>query len=233
MASFDVAIEMLLSQWEPTIGRPTCGPGCSNCCERTTVYVSSAEALRVVDYRRPDPVQTQRLQLLDLSSAASARNSLIELGPCVFLDEANCCGIYEARPDACRVCHVWHGADYCGREDYDMCTPAELNALRVDRIHEVMLSEFAAGRRPFWGQLLPMTVVLGEHRERYVQGEDLRAFIDPAWLTTELIEFPSRAELESERAQLAQQFATEENPLGHPRAAEAPDRRYLDAFPLD
>jgi hypothetical protein len=171
--------------------------------------------------------------LLDLGSAASARNSLIELGPCVFLDQAKCCGIYEARPDACRVCHVWHAADYCGREDYDMCTPAELNALRVDRIHEVMLAEFAAGRRPFWGQLLPMTAVLGEHRERYVQGEDLSALVDPVWLATELIEFPTPSVLESERARLAQQFATEENPLGHPRAAEAPDRRYLDAFPLD
>lgn len=233
MASFDVAIEALLRQWEPHIGRPTCGPGCSNCCERTTVYISSAEALRVVDYRRPDASHVQRLQTLNLSDAAAARNTLIALGPCVYLDETKRCGIYEARPDACRVCHVWHAADYCGREDYDMCTPAELNALRVDRIHELMLEEFAAGRRPFWGQLLPMTAVLGEHRERYLRGEDLSALIDPAWLATELIEFPSRAGLESERARLAQQFATEENPMGYPRAADAPDRRYLDAFALD
>lgn len=233
MASFDVAIEALLHQWEPKIGRPTCGPGCSNCCERTTVYISSAEALRVVEYRRPDPAQAARLQTIDLSDAVSARNSLIELGPCVFLDEAGCCGIYEARPDACRVCHVWHAPDYCGREDYDMCTPAELNALRIDRIHELMLSEFAAGRRPFWGQLLPITAVLTEHRDRYLQGEDLTEMIDPGWLATELIEFPEPSHLEAERLRLAQQFATEENPMGYPRAANALGRRYLDAFPLD
>jgi Fe-S-cluster containining protein len=233
MASFDVAIEALLQQWEPKIGRPTCGPGCSNCCERTTVLLSSAEALRIVDYRRPDPAQARRLQTLDLSSAAAALNSLIDLGPCVFLDEAKCCGVYEARPDACRVCHVWHAADYCGREDYDMCTPAELNALRVDRIHESMLDEFEAGRRPFWGQLLPMTAVLSEHRDRYFRGDDLSTLIDSAWLAAELIEFPSAAELKSERTRLAQQFSTEENPMGHPRAADARDRSFLAAFSQD
>lgn len=233
MPSFDVAIEALLSQWAPRIGRPTCGPGCSNCCERTTIFLSSAEALRIVDQKRPDPEQWSLLRTLDCSSSAAARNSLIDLGPCVFLDETKRCSVYEARPDACRACHVWHPADFCGREDYDMCTPAELNALRVDRIHELMLAEWTAGRRPFWGQLLPMTAVLGEHRERYLHGEDLRALIDPSWLVTELVEFPSLAELERERVRLAQQFATEENPLGHPRAENAPDLAFLAAFPLD
>jgi len=114
-----------------------------------------------------------------------------------------------------------------------MCTPAELNALRVDRIHELMLGEWNAGRRPFWGQQLPMTTVLDEHRDLYTHGEDISALIDPAWLTTELIEFPSLAELESERARLAQQFATEENPMGYPRAANAPNRAFLAAFPQD
>jgi Fe-S-cluster containining protein len=233
MATFDVAIEALLQQWGPRIGLPTCGPGCSNCCERTTIFLSSAEALRIVDYQQPYRAQAALLQTLDLSSAAAARNSLIDLGPCAFLDGSKRCSVYEVRPDACRACHVWHPADYCGRDDYDMCTPAELNALRVDRIHELMLAEWAAGRRPFWGQLLPMTSVLGEHRERYLGGEDLRSQIDSAWLTTALIEFPSHADLESERTRLAHEFAAEENPMGHPRAADAPDRRYLDAFPLD
>ncbi len=233
MASFDFAIEALLDQWAPRIGRPTCGPGCSNCCERTTIFLSSAETLRIVDRQPPDEAQALRLQTLDFSSAASARNSLIDLGPCVYLDEAKRCSVYEARPDACRACHVWHSANFCGREDYDMCTPAELNALRVDRIHELMLAEFAAGRRPFWGQLLPMTVVLSEHRERYLRGEDLRSLIDPRWLATELIEFPSYDELERERVRLAQEFATEENPMGYPRAEDAPNRAFLTAFPQD
>lgn len=34
-------------------------------------------------------------------------------------------------------------------------------------------------------------------------------------------------------ALLAHGFATEENPLGYPRAANAPDRAFLAAFPLD
>jgi Fe-S-cluster containining protein len=233
MASFDVAIEALLHQWEPKVGRPTCGPGCANCCERTTIFLSSAEALRIIDCRRPDGTQTAQLQTIDLSNAATARNSLIDLGPCVFLDEAKRCSVYDVRPDACRACHVWHAADYCGRDDYDMCTPAELNALRVDRIHELMLAEFAAGRRPFWGQLLPMTAMLAAHRERYLRGEDLSTLIEPAWLTAELIEFPSPAELESERKRLADVFATDENPMGHPRAADAPNRGYLAAFLQD
>jgi len=85
-----------------------------------------------------------------------AQNALINLGPCIFLNEASTCEVYQARPDACRACHVWHTAEHCGREDYDMCTPAELNALRVDRIHQLMLEELNLDRRPFWGQLLPM-----------------------------------------------------------------------------
>ena len=233
MGSFDVAIEELLNQWEPRIGRPTCGPGCSNCCDRTTIFLSSAETLRIVDYQQPDRAQAALLQTLDLSDAASARNSLIDLGPCLFLTESKHCGLYDARPDACRACHVWHAADYCGRDDYDMCTPSELNALRVDRIHELMLAEFDAGRRPFWGQLLPMTAILSQHRDRYLQGEDLSELVDPAWLTTELIEFPLRSYLESERRRLAHDFAADENPMGHPRAANAPERAFLAAFALD
>ena len=42
-----------------------------------------------------------------------------------------------------------------------------------------------------------------------------------------------RAYLESERDSLRLIFDREPSPMGFPRAAEAPDRDYLAAFPLD
>ena len=170
-----------------------------------------------------------------------AQNSLIDSGPCVFLNEAGRCGVYEARPDACRACHVWHAAEHCGRDDYDMCSPAELNALRVDRIHQLMLQELDLGRRPFWGQLLPMIATVDRFRGPYLAGENLANQVDPNWVHSELIEFPSNGEsqtdirmfLESERQRLKMLFKTEENPMGFPRAADASDRAFLAAFPLD
>jgi len=91
------------------------------------------------------------------------------------------------RPDQTPVEPVTSGtlpstAEHCGREDYDMCTPAEFNALRVDRIHQLMLEELNLGRRLF---------------------------------------------------RLRTLFRSEENPMGFPRAAAAPDRDFLEAFPLD
>jgi Fe-S-cluster containining protein len=170
-----------------------------------------------------------------------AQNALIDLGPCVFLDEAGSCGVYEARPDACRACHVWHTAEYCGREDYDMCTPAELNALRVDRIHQLMLNELDLGRRPFLGQLLPMVATLDEFQGPYLAGENLANQVDATWIQSELVEFPAsgqslsevRTFLEKERVRLGTLFRSEENPMGFPRAADARARDFLKAFPLD
>ncbi len=247
-SSFDVALESLLSEWEPRIGRPTCGPGCSRCCERTTVIISSSEALRVLDFAGEDSDwqsewrrRSSKLRESGHDDPVEAQNALIDLGPCTFLDDEGSCGIYEARPDACRACHVWHTADHCGREDYDMCTPAELNALRVDRIHELMIKELDLGRRPFWGQLLPMVATLDDLRDRYAAGEDLSGEVDQRWLQSELIEFPARerspadirAFLETERGRLKSLFGSELNPMGFPRAADAPDREFLEAFPLD
>ena len=247
-SSFDVALESLLADWEPRIGRPTCGPGCSRCCERMTVIISSAEALRLLDHigdnsdlRNEWQRRAATLRAAPHDDPVESQNALIDLGPCTFLNDEGSCGIYEARPDACRACNVWHAADHCGREDYDMCTPAELNALRVDRIHGLMLEELDLGRRPFWGQLLPMVVSVDEHRDRYTAGDDLADTVDQNWLQSELIEFPARQGtpsdirifLETERERLKQLFGAEENPMGYPRCADAPDRDFLAAFPLD
>ncbi len=246
-ADFDVAIENLLGEWEPRIGRPTCGPGCAHCCERMTVTVSSAEALGIVELtesRRPgllDAISGSLATLAPPRSPDAAIDALLDLGSCAFLDAERRCTVYEERPDACRACYVWHPAEQCGRREFDMCTPAELNALRVDVIHSRMLAELDAGRRPFWGQIAPMVDVLARHRRAYRDGMDLHDAVDPAWLESELIEFPQpggsaadiRGFLEAERATLRRIFEEESSPMGYPRGAEAPDRDYLAAFPLD
>ncbi len=247
-SSFDVALESLLTEWEPRIGRPTCAPGCSRCCERSTIFISSAEALRMLEFvgensdlRADWQRRVVRLRENPNDDPVEAQNALIDLGPCIFLNETSTCDVYEARPDACRACHVWHTAEHCGREDYDMCTPAELNALRVDRIHQLMLEELNLGRRPFWGQLLPMIATVDEFQGPYLAGKNLANQVDATWVQAELIEFPAsglslskvRTFLESERVRLRTLFRSEENPMGFPRAAAAPDRDFLEAFPLD
>lgn len=241
----DVDVRRLLDEWAPAIGAPTCGPGCSACCERMTVVATSAEALRLLDLLDADPgaagigaeraVRMERLEsaLSALVSADAAKNHLLDLGPCVFLNERGDCGVYEARPDACRACYVWHEARFCGREDYDMCAPAELNALRVDKAYERMLAEYGARRKPFWGFLLPVVWLAEQRREDYFRGADLSQELDAAWIDTELIEFPSREELERERVENARMFAEEESPMGFPRATRAKNRAFLDAFALD
>ena len=213
-----------------------------------TVTVASDEALRMLEFveaNQPallDKVDRRAQALAEAPPAPDAAlNALLDLGPCTFLTAEGRCGVYKVRPDTCRACHVWHPAEYCGREDYDMCTPAELNALRVEAIHARMLAEIEAGRRPFWGQLAPMVWALNKHRGAYLKGADLSRVIAEQWQDAELIEFPcpggTRAEirsvLESEREALRLIFDEEPAPMGYPRAAEAPDRDYLAAFPLD
>ncbi len=118
--SFDVALESLLTAWEPRIGRPTCGPGCSRCCERSTIFISSAEALRMLEFvgensdlRAEWQRRVVRLRENHADGPVEAQNALINLGPCIFLNEASTCEVYQARPDACRACHVWHTAEHC------------------------------------------------------------------------------------------------------------------------
>jgi len=210
-----------------------------------TVVATSVEALRLLDsldaHPEVDELRAERLSRIELleralltpASPDAAKNKLLDLGACVFLSEHGECGVYEARPDACRACYVWHDASFCGREDYDMCAPAELNAVRVDKAYERMLAEYGAGRKPFWGFLLPVVWLSERRREDYLRGADLSRELDVRWIETELIEFPSRQQLERERAENARVFAEEENPMGFPRASRAKNRKFLDAFGLD
>ncbi len=225
----DVEISRLLKEWEPRIGAPTCGPGCSRCCERMTVVVSSAEALRLVDGAPEFAAKVDRAVMR--LPAGAGLNDLLDMGPCIFLG-AGKCQVYESRPDACRACNVWHDSRYCGREYFDMCTPAELNSLRLRHLHERMIGEFAAGRLPFRGYLLPAVWLMQERRKQYLAGDDLSVGLDQRWIDGDLLEFPTLDELTTEKADLDAIFAIEENPMGFPRASRVKDRAMLEAFDL-
>jgi len=230
----DALLDALLDEWAPRIGRPTCGPGCSNCCERMTVLITAPEALALARTTRDRwSGRVARLTVRTEDSPDEARNALLEQGSCVFLESDGNCGVYEQRPDACRACHVWHEPWYCGRPDWEMCTPAELNQLRIENAYRRMLAEFDAGRRPFWGYLLPAVALIAEHGDAYAAGEDLRERTPDAWLATELIEFPDRERLLREQQEHQSAFAEESNPMGSPRAADAPGRDYLRPFRED
>jgi Fe-S-cluster containining protein len=236
-AVFDVSISALLDAWAPRLGRPTCGPGCARCCRRMSVIMTSAEAAQLVaspefeTFAVAERAQRLRQTLTPGVQPDDALDALLDLGPCVFL-RGKRCGVYAERPDGCRAAFVWHDAWYCGRPEYDQCVPAELNALRVARVYERMLAEFAAGRRPFWGQILPAVALLAEHAEAYRRGDDLSA-AEPAWTSADLVEFPGEARLISERDEHRRLFAEEPHPLGSPRAAEAQSRADLAPFRFD
>lgn len=225
----DVEIGQLLTAWAPRIGEPTCGPGCSGCCERMTVIVSSAEALAIVDEA---PAITGRIgPLMERLTPDATLDDLLDLGPCVYLENGKCM-VYASRPDACRACYVWHDSAYCGHPNFDMCVPSELNHLRLLSLRERMTREFELGRRPFRGYLLPVVSLLAKRREAYLGGEDLRRGLDPRWLRHDLLEFPTRAQLRKEADDLDQVFDREYNPMGFPRAERAKDRSLLEAFDL-
>jgi len=229
LSAIDVEIGRLLGAWEPAIGRPTCGPGCSACCERMTVIVSSQEARALV---RDAPGFTDAVEsAVALLSPVASLNELLDLGPCVYLAGGEC-QVYASRPDACRACYVWHDSLHCGRQDFDMCTPAELNQLRLQHMGKRMLEEFARGRRPFRGYLLPAVWLMSRRLDDYLAGADLRATVAQRWSQTDLLEFPTEEALRREAAELEAVFRDEYNPMGFPRAARARDRRLLAAFDL-
>ena len=194
-----------------------------------TVIVSSAEALALLD---AEPAFRSRVEpLMERLTPGATLDDLLDLGPCVYL-EIGKCTVYASRPDACRACHVWHDPDYCGHPSFDMCVPAELNQLRLLSLRERMTREFELGRRPFRGYLLPAVWLLGQRREAYLAGEDLSLDLDPGWLQHDLLEFPTRAELQEEADELDRVFDREYNPMGFPRAERAKDRALLEAFDL-
>lgn len=200
-----------------------------------TVIMTSAEGVELLQHPVAQALQqqiTQRAASLPAATAPDAAvAALLDQGPCVFLENRRC-SVHRSRPDGCRAAHVWHESWYCGREDYDQCVPAELNALRVARVYERGLAEMDAGRKPFWGFILPVAALLQEHGEAYADGEDISSLAPANWIASELIEFPSRQRLLDEQTEHQRIFAEEIAPLGSPRAADARSRSHLAAFPV-
>jgi hypothetical protein len=95
-----------------------------------------------------------------------------------------------------------------------------------------MLAEIEAGRKPFWGFILPVVALLAEHGAEYESGSDVAALAPAHWLESELVEFPSRQRLLDEQAEHSRIFAEETAPLGSPRAADATSPSHLAAFPV-
>ena len=236
----DVAIGRLLDDWRPRIGDPTCRAGCANCCKRTTILISSAEALEIID-KGGEAVERARPRIIErvngimaapLSSPQDGIDALIDQGPCAFLED-NRCSIYDVRPDACRACLVWHHEWYCGHLEYDMVTPVELMELRIREIHHKMLAEFDAGRWPFMGQLAPTVGFMGRYRDGYVAGESLTGEATDQWHDLELLMFPSRETLEEDLAGLEASFREQPHPLAMPSGAEARRRDDLAPFKIN
>ena len=193
------------------------------------MIVTSPEALELV---RDAPGFTDAVDsAVSRLSPDADLNELLDLGPCVYLADGEC-QAYDSRPDACRACYVWHDSRYCGRQEFDMCTPAELNQLRLQRMSERMLGEFARSRRPFRGYLLPAVWLMARRLDDYLAGADLRATLAERWTRTDLLEFPTEEALRRERSDFEELFRDEFNPMGFPRAARARDRRLLEAFDL-
>lgn len=242
LTPFDIELADLLRAWAPAIGRPACAAGCDRCCRRMTVLMTSAEALRLVDHLRARPdwealrdtIRAKCAQLRKSLPAPPDRalNALLDLGPCVFLEGGNC-GVYAARPDGCRAAHVWHDSWYCGRPEYDQCVPAELHRARAREAFRLTLSEMEAGRRPYWGHILPAVWLMLERDEEYLCGNDLSAGLDPAWIASDLIEFPTREQVLREQFEIETAFQREDYPFGAPRASECSSREDLRAFRID
>lgn len=251
----DQHIQNQLDVWESKVGRPTCSAGCSNCCRHTTVIISPPEALRILEYVSDLPAEKgaffrnrwkERMERLErqlntgVENEQEAVSTLLNFGSCAFLD-GHLCGVYSARPDACRSFYVWHSADKCGQPNIEMCPPAELAQLRIEQFYATLLEEAEAGRLPFWGHLLVMVGLMDQHRDAYLDGADLSQVLAPIWSKTGLIHFikpENTAEgivsfLKREQVEYAKLFAEEPWPMGLPRVTNARDRNDLDAFILD
>lgn len=72
---------------------------CGNCCRTTSPIVSDRDIDRISKYLRTKPGDLiERYLRLDEDGDYVFRSA-----PCPFLQDDNCCSIYEERPQACRT----------------------------------------------------------------------------------------------------------------------------------
>lgn len=129
------ALDGMIAEWlherAATGKRIFCAAGCSNCC---TLFVQATlvEALIVAAgltapqaQKLADYVLRQRESLASVSDFLTIlRKQRQEIGPCPFLDNTGCCGIYAQRPLACRALLSTKPAEWCS-VDFSTLDPLE------------------------------------------------------------------------------------------------------------
>jgi Fe-S-cluster containining protein len=120
-SSFDRQIQDSIAEDMQRGGRIFCARGCRNCCT-LTVNCGFSEALLVAE----SLTENQATALADYAARlrkllpgapdlkAYLKMQRQQLGDCPFLDLAGICGIYPARPFACRALLSTRPADWCG-----------------------------------------------------------------------------------------------------------------------
>ncbi|MEE9493239.1 MAG: YkgJ family cysteine cluster protein [Gammaproteobacteria bacterium] len=257
--ALDQEIKNLLDKWGANLGAPTCYQGCSGCCQAP--MASAAEGIRLLDFidLQSKDIQNEfhaTVSKYVTSLKYSLRNpdgsvtggddatfKAIELGGCPFL-EGHVCGIYEARPNACRAVHVWHENKYCGCAAGGARVPAELIALRNRYFWSLVEEEVEQGRYPFFGQLQVVLFYLHHYRDAYTGGTECSGIIDPLWMQSGLIGFPYpnaavtladvTGHIERQKKEESLQFK-QSQPFGLPKATNAKSKEGLYAgiiFPV-
>lgn len=116
----DAQIQTELANYQSHGGRIFCGKGCHNCCT-LTVNASLPEALLVAEALSGPQDELERYisELRQLLPEATDLKSYLQmqrnqLGTCPFLEADGACGVYAARPFACRALLSTRPADWCG-----------------------------------------------------------------------------------------------------------------------
>ncbi|HET6568059.1 MAG TPA: YkgJ family cysteine cluster protein [Rhodothermales bacterium] len=252
----DALTAKLLGHLHPQVGAPTCARGCSNCC-RVAVGASTGEVLALLQYVDEQPegaladfrgIVQRHIASLERAFSQSeepeappldALTVVWGLGPCAFLQPDGACGIYPARPHACRAVHVWHENTICGGRAPQTLVPAELIEIRNAFFLDTLMEEVEAGRFPFWGQLTLVAHYLLNYGNEYARGDDLEPVVDERWLKAGLITFPGkrpRTQASVRRhlkaaMQREEDVFRQERPYGLPRALSAKNRDAL--LPVD
>lgn len=118
---FDEEIRAAAGDYSAGGGTVHCGRGCLNCCS-LAVHASFAEALRVADAlneRHATALEKHVARLQEHLAGVSELRSYLRLhrqtiGACPFLEEDGACGVYAARPYACRALLSTRPAEWCG-----------------------------------------------------------------------------------------------------------------------
>jgi Fe-S-cluster containining protein len=131
---FDGQIERCFRQLNEQQCTIHCHAGCANCCT-LAVNCSFSEALHITKHLSSKLIKQLNKKILLLQEISRKARDLKDflrlfrnhLGGCPFLDEKNCCAIYDVRPFSCRALLSTRPADWCG-VDFATLHPLEKQA---------------------------------------------------------------------------------------------------------